>query len=124
MECTVRSYVRGNVPRVSFAKIAEAILGKSYELSIILAGDTRARAINMRHRKKDYVPNVLAFPLTKNSGEIVLNPHISKKEAPKYNHSEKQHLTFLFIHACLHLKGLDHGVQMEKEERRYLKRFV
>jgi rRNA maturation RNase YbeY len=54
----------------------------------------------------------------------VLNPRRSAKESRKYGHSEQEHLTYLFIHACLHLKGLDHGEAMEREEQKYLKQFA
>ncbi|MSR70526.1 hypothetical protein EXS62_00595 [Candidatus Kaiserbacteria bacterium] len=59
------------------------------------------------------VSNVLAFPLSKTSGEIL----ICKAAAKPYS------VGFLFIHATLHLKGLRHGATMEREEDRLLKRF-
>lgn len=57
--------------------------------------------------------NVLAFPLSKASGEILICKAAAKPYSPAY----------LFIHACLHLKGRKHGATMEREERRLLERF-
>lgn len=59
------------------------------------------------------VSNVLAFPLSPTSGEIL----ICKQKAKPFT------VPYLFIHGCLHLKGLVHGATMEREERRFLKRF-
>ncbi len=124
MQCSVLTHTRGTYPRVSFCTIAEEILGAHYELSVVLAGDTRARTLNVLHRKKNYIPNVLAFPLHARAGEIILNPNKAVREAPQYGHTPRTHLTFLFIHACLHLKGMDHSPRMEKLEKDYLARFV
>lgn len=123
MALTLRSRTRRPIPRVPFSNIAEVILGNSYDVSLALVGDRVAQKLNRGYRNRDYTPNVLAFPLSKKSGEIILNPRRSAIEAPRYAHSERAHLTFLFIHACLHLKGLDHGEHMEREEQKYLKKF-
>lgn len=124
MAFTLHNGTRGATPRVPFVEIATAILGARYDLSLALVGDDRAQKLNREYRSRDYIPNVLAFPLAKSSGEIVLNPRRSAKESGKYAHSEQEHLTYLFIHACLHLKGLDHGESMEREEQKYLKQFA
>lgn len=103
-----------------FASIAEDILGKKYELSLIFSGSTRSRRVNKENRGKDYVPNILSFPYEKNEGEIIITLSNIKKEAPQYEMSEKKYLIFLFIHGCLHLKGMDHSTKMESLEESYL----
>ena len=103
-----------------FASIAEDILGKKYELSLIFSGSTRSRRLNKENRGKDYVPNILSFPYEKNEGEIIITLSNIKKEAPQYEMSEKKYLIFLFIHGCLHLKGMDHSTKMESLEESYL----
>jgi len=123
MACSLTTYTRGSYPRVSYCTIAERILGKGYELSIALVGDARAQAINKKHRKKEYVPNVLSFPLSDTSGEIILNPRKACAEAKQYGHTPTEHIAFLLIHGCLHLKGHDHGPVMESQEKRYMKSF-
>jgi probable rRNA maturation factor len=108
---------------VPFLKIKEAILGKEYQLSLALVGEKRAREVNRRSRHKDYAPNVLSFPLGRQAGEIYLAPSVARKEAPSFGHSFKRHLTFLYIHGLLHLKGYDHGRSMEKLEEKYLAKY-
>lgn len=110
-------------PNFPYQKIKEAILGKSYSLSFTFVGTSRARTLNQTYRKKNYVPNVLSFPLDETTGEIYLCPEIAYPEAKDFNLSKNGYIAFLFIHGCLHLKGHDHGATMETLERRYLKRF-
>lgn len=115
---TVRTY-----PPLPFADMKNAILGTSYTLSLTFVGKDRARALNMQYRNATYIPNVLSFPLDKNTGEIFITPAIAKKEARKFNLSPKGHIGFLFIHGLLHLKGYPHGATMEKAEKKYMQRF-
>jgi probable rRNA maturation factor len=109
--------------RVPFKKIAEAILGKKYELSLVICGDDLAQKMNKEYRKKTYRPNVLSFPIAKNEGEIFLNVRCAERESRKYGVPLRGRIAFLFIHGCFHLKGLDHGTKMEKLEMRILKKF-
>jgi ssRNA-specific RNase YbeY (16S rRNA maturation enzyme) len=97
-----------------FPEIKNAVLGKSYDLSFAFVGPTKMREA-MRYKKDPSVAtsNVLAFPLSKTSGEIL----ICKSAAKPYT------VEFLFIHGLLHLKGLKHSATMEREEDRLLKRF-
>lgn len=50
----------------SLRKIAEAFLEKykiqRAEISLVLIGDKRSRALNQKYRNKDYVTDVLSFP--------------------------------------------------------------
>lgn len=57
--------------------------------------------------------NVLSFPYSKTSGEILICRAAAKPYTPAY----------LFIHGCLHLKGLKHNATMEREENRILNKF-
>ncbi len=98
----------------SFAKIKDAILGKRYDLSVAFLYPAQMRkAMKYKVSPAKKVSNVLAFPLSKTSGEIL----ICKAAAKPYS------VEFLFIHGLLHLKGLKHGATMEREEDRLLKRF-
>jgi ssRNA-specific RNase YbeY (16S rRNA maturation enzyme) len=45
------------------------------------------------------------------------------REAKKFDHSPQKHITFLFIHGCLHLAGHAHGGTMEALEQKYLRKF-
>lgn len=89
-------------------------MGKRYELSLAFLTSAQMRKA-MVYKKKPTAKtsNVLAFPLSKTSGEIL----ICKAAAKPYT------VEYLFIHGLLHLKGLKHGATMEREERRVLKTF-
>ena len=103
-------------------EIKNKILGNKYELSVVLLDNKKSKKINKKIRNKNYPANVLSFPLEKIAGEIFLDLE-TKKEAPKFDMNYKKYLTYLFIHGCLHLKGFDHGDEMEKLEDKYLKKF-
>jgi len=115
--------VRGQLPRIPYEKIADAVLGRRYELSLVVCGDTLARRMNKKYRKKAYAPNVLSFPLAKNEGEIFLNIRKAGREAKLFDLPLRARIAHLFVHGCCHLKGLKHGKQMEYIERQTLVRF-
>jgi probable rRNA maturation factor len=119
----VRTLVRSRVPRIPFEEIKNRVLGKDYELSIVLNGDALARRLNTERRQKTYAANVLSFPLNPQEGEIFLNVPKAAREAKTEGVSHRTWLMFLFIHGILHLKGLDHGSTMERTETKLLREF-
>src|SRR6185436_4423614 len=96
------------LPRLPFSSMKEAVLGKSYELSLVFVENKTSHALNRRYRGKNKPTNVLSFPLSKNSGEILIDVKKTKKEAAELNESFREYLKFIFIHGLLHLKGMDH----------------
>lgn len=112
------------VPKVPFSKISDYVLGPKYELGLIFVGDVRSKKLNQTYRGKNKVANILSFPYSKKDGEIFIHLGKTEKEAKKFYHTYRQHLTFLFIHGLLHLKGMQHGSKMESEEKRILKIFA
>ncbi len=104
-------------------KIADDILDTSYDVSIVVVGDKRARALNQEYRGKDYIPNVLSFPIDETMGEIFLNPKTAQLEAPKFGLSVNHYLYYLLIHSMLHLKGFDHGDEMSAKESFYMRKY-
>ena len=121
--CHVSSTVK-HYPVHPYADIKQAILGKSFQLTLVFVGPKRAAQLNTNYRKKTYSPNVLSFPLDEKTGEIFICPAVARKEAHEYNLTPAGYIAFLFIHGLLHLKGHDHGATMEALERRYVKRFA
>ena len=119
----IRNFTRSKAPVFPFAKALEKAL-PGWELSLVFAGETRARALNINLRAKDYVPNVLSYVVGKKSGEIIICPNVAKKQAPAYGLSYPNMVGFLFIHGLLHLKGLRHGATMDKHERELLSHFI
>ena len=113
--------------RIPFKKIKDAVLGPRYDLSVAVitpAAMRRAmkykklsshemRKVTLKTKKKDHVSNVLSFPLSKTSGEILL----CRAAAKPYT------VGYLFIHGVLHLKGLKHSATMDNAEKRLLSRF-
>lgn len=114
---------KGKLPNLPFTAIKEHVLGKKYDLSLVLCGDTKSRNLNKKYRNKDYATNVLSFPVDKNVGEIFLNLRKANRESKRYGHSHKKHVCYLLIHGLLHLKGHAHGSTMESEEKKILKKF-
>jgi probable rRNA maturation factor len=114
---------KGKLERLPFARMKEAILGTRYELSIAIVGNTLSKKLNRTYRGKDKPTNVLSFPLSKNSGELILTPSVIAREAPKFGVSVRVMTAYLVIHGMLHLKGLDHGSTMESRERQLLMKF-
>jgi len=115
---TVRIY-----PQFPYETIKNDILGKRYHLSLTFIGPTRAAAINLASRQKSYTPNVLSFPLATTTGEIYICPKVAVSEAKTFNLSVTGYVAYLYIHGLLHLKGHDHSDAMEKQERRYLRKY-
>lgn len=110
MQVSISNTTRRKVPRVPFEKIGDEILGKSYELSLVFCGNSLSRRLNRIYRNKDKTANVLSFPLSRKSGEIFIN----------LSRSATFGVTKLFVHACLHLKGMEHGDKMERREKELL----
>lgn len=111
------------VPTLPYKAMADTILGKRYTLTLAFIGKTRAQKLNHAHRKASYVPNVLSFPLSDDTGEIYITPEVAKREAKKFDLSVNGYIGYLFIHGCLHLKGYDHGDTMDKAEQKYVRKF-
>jgi len=93
-------------------------------------GGREGRALNARHRGRDYPTNVLTFvyddtvPL---SGDLVLCVPVLRREAREQGKTFRAHCAHLVIHGMLHLQGYDHARaadarRMEAREKRVLAR--
>ncbi|MCD5384649.1 MAG: rRNA maturation RNase YbeY [Candidatus Pacebacteria bacterium] len=120
---TITKTIRSKAFKISYISIADSILPKDYELSLVLIADTLGKKLNKKHKGRDYPTDVLSFPLSDNLGEIFINVRKAQREAKKFGHSGAKHVKYLFIHGCLHLAGYDHGDEMELLEQKYLKKF-
>lgn len=116
---SISNETKGKLTSLPFLNLKNDILGKKYFLSIAFVSPAKSRKLNRTYRGKDKPTNVLSFSLSKYSGEIVLCPDIIKNEAKNFDRTYEKFLGFLVIHGMLHLKGLDHGSIMEKQERKY-----
>lgn len=125
---SIKTTIRGPVPRISYERIARDVLGSRYQLSLVICGDKLAQRINREYRKKSYYPNVLSFELDTHEGEIFLNIRKAAREARQYGTSLEKRAALLFVHGLYHLKGIDHqndraAVRMEALEHKTLKKF-
>ena len=120
---SIKRFTKGKLHSLPFVKMKEAILGKTYELSIIFAGRKLAQKLNKKYRGKNKPTNILSFPVSKNSGEIIISLQQVRKEAPQFNKKYTDHLGSLLIHGMLHLKGYRHGKKMETQEKKFIKKF-
>lgn len=116
--------------KLPFDKIKDDILGKKYELSIVLIGKKYAKSLNKQYRKKDGPTDILSFPLSPATGEIFICPEVAKKKSLSFfsdklpqNKKTENYLLLLVIHGNLHLKGLAHGSKMNKYELTYYSRY-
>jgi probable rRNA maturation factor len=121
--CTITNTTKGKLPRLPFVSIKNAILGEEYEFGLSLLPASKQKKINFQYRGKDETTNILSFPLSKNSGEITIDPVKVKKDAPLFDMTYTQFFKLLVIHGCLHLKGFEHSSTMERQEKKYLKMF-
>jgi probable rRNA maturation factor len=95
--------------------IAEAAMVSTRrgELAIVLADDSKIRALNKTWRGKDTPTNVLSFPAKQHGaphllGDIVLAYETLAREAKAERKPFAHHLAHLAVHGYLHLVGFDH----------------
>lgn len=108
--------------RQAVLQLKNEILGKGYSLSVAYVEPATSKTINHKYRQKNKPTNVLSFELSAKSGELVLCPDVIRKETGKFEMSFRELFIFLIIHGMLHLRGLDHGEEMENLEKKYLSR--
>lgn len=123
MSFSINTTTKGKLPCLPFVKIKEEVMGKEYDLSLVFISSTKSKTLNKIHRKKDYPANILSFPLSDDSGEIFIDLKEASKNAPNFNMDLKNFIGFLFIHGLLHLKGFEHGSNMEVKEEKIKKGF-
>ncbi|MBI5045789.1 MAG: rRNA maturation RNase YbeY [Candidatus Niyogibacteria bacterium] len=129
------------LPRIAWRKIAGRILGKKFDVSVVLVGERKMAEIKRKYSPIGYprrpayrtgrpvkigATNVLSFLMDKTSGEIFLCPVFIGREAGLFGRNFQEHIFALYVHALLHLKGHDHqnkneASRMEKEEKKWLK---
>ena len=99
-------------------------------IDFTLADGEFIRELNKEHRGKDAVTDVLSFPQHLPGqcvshaesgvcllGDIVLCPARAAEQAETYGHSVEREISFLTVHAVLHLLGHDHGINRAQTMR-------
>ncbi len=113
---SITRQTQGRIPNLPFVDVKNDILGKDYDLSVLFPDGKLSEELHIQWKKKEGPVNILSFPLETDEGEIIITLSQARKEAKHFDRNYKEHLLFLFIHGCLHLKGMTHGAKMEKEE--------
>jgi len=120
----VKNLAKEKVPEIPFETIKDSALGKKYSLSVVFVSPAESERINHEYRKKKKPTNILSFPYTFDSGEIVFCPELITTEAEKVNLDYKTYLTYLYIHGLTHLAGFDHSLLMERREIELRKKYL
>ncbi len=119
----ITNTTKSKLPDFDFVKIKEVILGKKYELSVIIVGKKEIQKLNKEYRDINKPTDILSFPLSDDFGEMYINPEMTKLEAKKFDRDYENFFGYLFIHGLVHLKGFDHGSTMDSIEARFRKQF-
>jgi ssRNA-specific RNase YbeY (16S rRNA maturation enzyme) len=71
-------------------KIKKSVLGKNYDLSLVLIGDRLSSKLNLKYRNKKGPTDVLSFSLGEQDGEIFINLDKIKKETKIFKTNYRQ----------------------------------
>jgi len=95
----------------------------AWEISVLLCGDERMKALNSRYGGKNSTTDVLSFPRKDArssssphalagglvAGDIAISIPAMRRNAKEFGNSEDEELKRLLVHGILHLAGMDHG---------------
>jgi probable rRNA maturation factor len=115
--------LKGKLNSLPFDQIKIAILGKKYKLSLAFINNEEIKFLNKIYRNINKPTDILSFPLSKDQGEILICISEAKKLMRKFDRKYENFIIFLFIHGLVHLKGYDHGSEMEKIETKFRQKF-
>lgn len=105
------------------------------ELTVRVVDEHEASELNRIYRGKDYVPNVLSFPMrvgqgfeTGLLGDVVICAAVVEREAAEQGKPPRAHWAHLVVHGVLHCCGFEHdneadAERMESLEKRILAEF-
>jgi len=98
-----------------FLGTAQAAVGLTGEVDVLLAGDRTLRRLNREYRGKDKATDVLSFPAAEelvgaHGGDLAISLDTAKRQAEEQGHSLRDEVRVLLLHGLLHLSGMDHEV--------------
>ena len=86
--------------------------GTAREVSVVVCGDGRMRALNRRYRGKDRTTDVLSFPAGPAGGgflgDLVISAPEARRQARRSGVPVAAAMEKLLLHGLLHLLGYDH----------------
>lgn len=80
-----------------------------------IVDEAESQQLNTSYRYKLGPTNVLSFPYSDASGDIVICAPLVQQEAKAQNKTETAHWAHLVIHGTLHVCGYDHREPTEAE---------
>ncbi|MDR1318792.1 MAG: rRNA maturation RNase YbeY [Treponema sp.] len=111
----------------SFAlRVLDFIGRDNWDLSVLLCGNEKIKALNIQYRGRNEATDVLSFELGAETadeeggarylpGDIVISLETLRENARRFETSEDEELRRLLIHGILHLDGMDHASNDENE---------
>jgi probable rRNA maturation factor len=98
-----------------FLSRAQAAVGLSGEVDVLLAGDRTLRRLNRDFRGKDKATDVLSFPAAEDlagefAGDLAISLDTAARQAKQHGHALRDEVRVLLLHGLLHLAGMDHEV--------------
>jgi len=112
------------------ARIAATFLVKKElkDISLVLVGDAKMKAVNKKYRRKNKTTDVLSFeelneifislPMAKKQARLA-SKNSDSKRAKLLKTSLKVELTRLLTHGIVHLNGYDHEKSASEAERMF-----
>lgn len=82
---------------------------KTWNVSLLICGDSFIKNLNLRYRGTNEATDVLSFCLDEKTGDIALSLDSLKSNAEYFNVCEDEELKRLIVHALLHIEGRDHA---------------
>ncbi|WP_342268563.1 rRNA maturation RNase YbeY [Spiroplasma endosymbiont of Aspidapion aeneum] len=98
------------------------------ELAIFWVNDTKAKELNIKYRKKNYIPDVLSFQVDDNLflqtgeriiGDLFLNFSEMQRKIKTNGNTLKSEGVWCIVHGILHLLGYDHENSKKEEEEMF-----
>jgi len=91
-------------------KAAMEYEGAAGTADLYICDDDEIRELNLKFRNIDSPTDVLSFPSEEQGflGDIAISFETAQRQAAQFNHSLSREISFLTVHAVLHLLGYDH----------------
>lgn len=105
---------------------------KEVSMTMTLCGKTKIRSLNKQYRQKDYVTDVLSFPIYDNLrpdkrpkgknlsqmdlGDLVICKEKALSQAREFEITYEQEVVHLAVHGFLHLIGFDHEISPKEQK--------
>lgn len=103
---------------------------EKHDVSLAFVGDVAMQKLNQKYRNLNKPTDVLSFEGDDELlGEVIIDYAQIKRQAKKFNHSEKEELIFILVHGLLHLVGYDDSTEkgaekMDKTGKEFIKNYI